>query len=56
MNPVPAEELAVVDFVVYLLTLLDYVPRTRMIHNRVDIPLTSAESIVSVMQKLTSVL
>jgi hypothetical protein len=40
MDPVPDEESAVVDFVVHLLTLLDYVPRTRMARTRADIPLT----------------
>jgi hypothetical protein len=40
MSPVPAEESAVVDFVVCLLTLLGYVPRTRMTRTRADIPLT----------------
>ena len=40
MDPVPTEESAVDDFAVYLLTLLGYVPRTRMTRTRVDIPLT----------------
>ncbi|KIL59137.1 hypothetical protein M378DRAFT_275214 [Amanita muscaria Koide BX008] len=40
MNPVPAEEFAVDDFAVHLLTLLGYVPRTRMARTRADIPLT----------------
>ena len=40
MSPVPAEESAVVDFAVCLLTLLGYVPRTRMTRTRMDIPLT----------------
>ncbi|KAF8817284.1 hypothetical protein BYT27DRAFT_7227904 [Phlegmacium glaucopus] len=38
-NPVPAEESAVDDFAVHLLTLLDYVPRTRMTRTRADIRL-----------------
>ena len=39
MDPVPAEESAVDDFAVYLLTLLGYVPRSRMTRTRSDIPL-----------------
>jgi hypothetical protein len=41
MNPVPAEDPAVVDFAVCLLTLLGYAPRTRMTRARADIPLTN---------------
>jgi hypothetical protein len=40
MDPVPAEESAVDNFAVCLLTLLGYVPRTRMTRTRADIPLT----------------
>ena len=40
MDPVPAEESAVDDFAVCLLTLLGYVPRSRMTRTRADIPLT----------------
>ena len=40
MDLVPAEESAVDDFAVYLLTMLGYVPRTRMARTRADIPLT----------------
>ena len=36
-HPVPEEESAVVDFAVHLLTLLDYVPRPRMVRTRADI-------------------
>lgn len=39
MNPVPKEESSVVDFAVHLLTLLGYVPRTRMARTRSDTPL-----------------
>jgi len=39
MDPVPTEGSAVVDFVVHLLTVLGYVPRTRMTRTRADIPL-----------------
>ena len=39
MDAVPTEESAVDDFAVHLLTLLGYVPRTRMTRTRVDIPL-----------------
>lgn len=39
MEPVPAEELAVNDFAVCLLTMLGYVPRSRMARTRADIPL-----------------
>jgi hypothetical protein len=39
MDPVPSEESAVDDFAVHLLTLLGYVPRTRMTRTRADIPL-----------------
>jgi len=39
MDPVPAEESAVDDFAVHLLSLLGYVPRTRMLRTRADIPL-----------------
>jgi hypothetical protein len=39
MDPVPAAESAVDDFAVHLLTLLGYVPRTRMTRTRTDIPL-----------------
>ncbi|KAH9081500.1 hypothetical protein EDB83DRAFT_550814 [Lactarius deliciosus] len=37
--PAPREESAVVDFATHLLTLLDYVPRTRMARTHTDIPL-----------------
>jgi hypothetical protein len=40
MDPVLDEESAVVDFAVCLLTLLGYVPRSKMTRTRVDIPLT----------------
>jgi hypothetical protein len=40
VDPVPAEEFAVDDFAVCLLTLLGYVPRTRMTRTRADMPLT----------------
>ena len=40
MDPVPAEEFAVDDFAVRLLTMLGYVPRSRMARTRMDIPLT----------------
>ena len=40
MNPVPTQESAVNDFAVHLLTLLGYVPRTRMARTHTDIPLT----------------
>ncbi|KIL56144.1 hypothetical protein M378DRAFT_540003 [Amanita muscaria Koide BX008] len=40
MDPVPTEESAVDDFAIHLLTLLGYVPRTRMARTRADIPLT----------------
>ena len=40
MDPVPAQESAVDDFAVHLLTLLGYVPRARMARTRADIPLT----------------
>lgn len=39
MDPPPGEESAVDDFAVHLLTLLGYVPRSRMTRTRVDIPL-----------------
>ncbi|KAF8347370.1 hypothetical protein F5887DRAFT_1060744 [Amanita rubescens] len=39
MDPVPAEESAVNDFVVCLLTMLGYVPRSRIARARMDIPL-----------------
>ncbi|KAH9178554.1 hypothetical protein EDB89DRAFT_2239181 [Lactarius sanguifluus] len=38
-GPAPREESAVVDFATHLLTLLDYVPRTRMARTHTDIPL-----------------
>ncbi|KAH9178552.1 hypothetical protein EDB89DRAFT_954969 [Lactarius sanguifluus] len=38
-DPAPREESAVVDFTTHLLTLLDYVPRTRMARTHTDIPL-----------------
>jgi hypothetical protein len=53
MNPAPAEESAVDDFAVCLLTLLGYVPRTRMARGRTS-HLPSVES--NVMQKPMSVL
>ena len=53
MNPVPAEESAVVDFAVCLLTLLDYAPRTRIIRRRSTSRLPSAES--NVIQQPMSV-
>jgi len=40
MGSVPSEESAVDDFAVHLFTLLGYVPRSRMVRTRVDIPLT----------------
>ncbi|KAF8524621.1 hypothetical protein BU17DRAFT_42813 [Hysterangium stoloniferum] len=40
MDPVFAEESAVDDFAVHLLTLLGYVPRTRIARTQADIPLT----------------
>ncbi|KIM70501.1 hypothetical protein SCLCIDRAFT_1206637 [Scleroderma citrinum Foug A] len=43
MDPVATEESAVVDFAVHLLTLLGYVPRTRMARTRADILLTICE-------------
>jgi hypothetical protein len=55
MDPVPAEESAVDDFAVCLLTLLGYVPRTRMTRMpRRTSRLPSADS--NVMRKTTSVL
>lgn len=39
MDPVPTEESAVDDFAVQLLTVLGYVPRSRMARTRADIPL-----------------
>ena len=39
-NSAPTEESAVKDFAVHLLTVLGYVPRTRMACTRMDIPLT----------------
>ena len=40
MDPAPADESAVVDFTVCLLTILGYVSRKRLTRTRVDIPLT----------------
>ncbi|KAH9989556.1 hypothetical protein BJV77DRAFT_1129662, partial [Russula vinacea] len=40
MDPVPTEESAVDDFAVFLLTMLGYAPRPRMIRTRSDIPFT----------------
>lgn len=40
MDPAPGDESAVVDFAVYLLTLLGYVPRMMLTRTRADIPLT----------------
>jgi hypothetical protein len=39
MDSVPTQESAVDDFAVHLLTVLGYVPRTRMARTRADIPL-----------------
>ena len=40
MDLVPTEESAVDDFAVFLLTMLGYAPRPRMIRTRLDIPFT----------------